>query len=500
MRTLVADLTTTQKRTSLSPLVKIVLTQGVNSYTYTQTRIMRITHIEEPYNQVADVVLNNGDKTLTSLDFKGYKGVISWGMTDINGVDRFSDCAPLWVIGSQFNSWMGGLTLTLSLAGTPNRLTEDRARDPFMPTSDDIRTMKDFLTEVAKGVLPNWATSTAYSADDLVIPEAATYTSYIYKCTTAGTSGSSAPTWPTTIGNTVADNTAVWTCVGKELYVYSLTPSYTITFDSEDALLDSFKPADSFSIGLNQSRLSVIQWLLSWTKCSFRVEDDDAIHIFQPTISGTTFDYEYSLVTGEHLFFSKALRNRIVIPNYVVVTATGTTFYSGFAEDTESSDLLEIREYHRLPITSDAQADAIASAQLEKYKLDADMGAGNVPVNVGQEVYDYVKITDDRENDNRVGNILYIKRTFNPRTSAPSERWGMEIRFGKGMGGNLMGTSLPGTTPGTTEEDSMSSLVKQLNLKFQEIWDAIFSKELDRLHVTNRLRIPVGTDMFDREP
>ena len=33
-----------------------------------------------------------------------------------------------------------------------------------------------------------------------------------YICTTAGTSGASEPTWPTTIGNTVVDGTATWTC------------------------------------------------------------------------------------------------------------------------------------------------------------------------------------------------------------------------------------------------------------------------------------------------
>lgn len=51
--------------------------------------------------------------------------------------------------------------------------------------------------------------STAISSGDTVIP--ATPNGRIYKCTTAGTTGSGEPTWPTTAGGTVSDGTAVWT-------------------------------------------------------------------------------------------------------------------------------------------------------------------------------------------------------------------------------------------------------------------------------------------------
>lgn len=58
---------------------------------------------------------------------------------------------------------------------------------------------------------PDWAASTNYVLGALIEPTIRN--GYIYKCTTAGTSGSDEPTtWPTTIGNTVGDGTVVWTC------------------------------------------------------------------------------------------------------------------------------------------------------------------------------------------------------------------------------------------------------------------------------------------------
>ncbi len=72
----------------------------------------------------------------------------------------------------------------------------------------------DNITLTPTDTLPDWAVATAYTLGQSVEPTIDN--TYRYECTTAGTSHASVePTWPTTIGNTVSDGTAVWTCRSK---------------------------------------------------------------------------------------------------------------------------------------------------------------------------------------------------------------------------------------------------------------------------------------------
>lgn len=70
----------------------------------------------------------------------------------------------------------------------------------------------DNITITPTDAVDDWATATAYVVGDRVEPT--TPNTFVYECTTAGTShASTEPTWPTTgIGtSTVSDGTAVWT-------------------------------------------------------------------------------------------------------------------------------------------------------------------------------------------------------------------------------------------------------------------------------------------------
>lgn len=58
---------------------------------------------------------------------------------------------------------------------------------------------------------PAWTATTKKYLGDVV--KKTVDNGYRYKCTVAGTTGGTEPTWPTTIGNTVADGSVTWTCV-----------------------------------------------------------------------------------------------------------------------------------------------------------------------------------------------------------------------------------------------------------------------------------------------
>tara|TARA_Y100000004_G_scaffold184573_1_gene233767 strand:+ start:377 stop:1270 length:894 start_codon:yes stop_codon:yes gene_type:complete len=56
-----------------------------------------------------------------------------------------------------------------------------------------------------------WTASTAFAVGDIRRATTEQNSGLVFRCTTAGTSASSEPAWPTDIGSTTTDNTVVWT-------------------------------------------------------------------------------------------------------------------------------------------------------------------------------------------------------------------------------------------------------------------------------------------------
>lgn len=100
----------------------------------------------------------------------------------------------------------------------------------------------DNITVSVVDLLPSWAVATAYTLGQHAQPT--TPNTYSYEATTAGTShATTEPTWPTTLGATVADGTAVWTCVSKK---HATTE---ILLATTEVGLDTATPGVALSLG-----------------------------------------------------------------------------------------------------------------------------------------------------------------------------------------------------------------------------------------------------------
>jgi hypothetical protein len=85
--------------------------------------------------------------------------------------------------------------------------------------------------------LPAWQASIAYTAGQEILDK----NSNMERATTAGTSGSSQPTWNTTSGGATTDNTVTWTNEGPFTIISPFLPSWqaSTAYSSGKTIIDS---------------------------------------------------------------------------------------------------------------------------------------------------------------------------------------------------------------------------------------------------------------------
>ncbi len=464
MRSLTPNLLRGQRgRTILAKNLRIqmVLTYDGTTLTYNVGKVKRLQDTEQAFSHKAQVLLEDTDKVLHGLDLEGYKAVLSYGLITKGGEELVAT-APLWVVGQDRDSYRDRLEVNFELEGIFDRMAKHKAESSLTLLSSDSQTVKDLLTGIADTTL---------------------------------TDGTNTP--------------------------YSNYPAYTITFDSgydSDGLIDVFIPADAFRVGQNETRMAKFKELLTYTNAVARVGSDEAIHIFTPTTSGTTYSNEYSLAQGRdfHSYFSKRFRRRIVSPNYVVFSTWPgqTPSYTGFAKDA-SADLDEssggngsMFEAHGRYVraTSNAQCTALAGALLSKLQMQSEKGSGVLPfVHFGQETYDFVNFIDARAGDNRAGNVGSMVKLYQPG------QFNMSLGFGRVPFGVPSLQGLAKETGITAQAllpliDQAYSYIEQLidivggkvdiNDFNQWVLDFVDDAYFRNVEVSERLRIPRGANKF----
>lgn len=97
------------------------------------------------------------------------------------------------------------------------------------------KNLRDGALIIREGA-PLWEAGKSYGLGDYVRP--ATRNGFIYECTRAGTSGATAPTWPTTVDGTVDDpdgSGAEWTAVTPESLEVQFIENGTLSWEETHA-------------------------------------------------------------------------------------------------------------------------------------------------------------------------------------------------------------------------------------------------------------------------
>ena len=108
-----------------------------------------------------------------------------------------------------------------------------------------------------------WAATTAYVVGDIVRATTLQASGLVFRCTTAGTSGSTEPVWATDIGSTIIDATVTWTAISSTYEeLAAIAPSAIIElFELQlDATLHGSSDVYRFHNGANANVTGNIVW------------------------------------------------------------------------------------------------------------------------------------------------------------------------------------------------------------------------------------------------
>ena len=399
--TITQALIDTQLDRSKTPYISIY----INSVQY-WGRLLYLEHHEESYRDRAIIGLSNRDGSLDDLDLDGEEFEIGYGYDSSShggsATDKV-DTATLWVKSHQ----------VISLGG--ERIYQIYAEGMWMKAREQ---------RMIAGV-NQWKASAPVIEDQQVPPTSPN--GHIYKCTVAGTTGASEPTWPTGTGETVVDGTVTWTedgFTGNVLYSNVFPGTHTveelmeiiitsfgwtwtaIIAATSDSIIDVFKPIFEVNQMPYENAAELLYRLVWMTNCYFRTKPNTTWEIVYPQLTDDPDEVYYSYKVPQ--FKSYVDKTILLIPNSIVVLCNqdpnglwNTESYPiifGTASDTDQIAKYEevVQVFIAGNIRTQADADARAAAILTRLKSEILAGKLVIPHDCRVELHDKVEIIDTR--------------------------------------------------------------------------------------------------------
>ncbi len=391
----------TQLVSGRKPYIKIF----INSTDYS-SRLLYIEHHEEAYRDRAVIGLSNRDNTLDDLDLDGKEFEIGYGYdTTAQGgssTDKV-DTATLWVKSHQIISIQGERIYQIYAEGMWMYLREKK---------------------VMAGITV-WNASAAYVVNQEIGPT--TPNGHSYKCTTAGTSDSSEPTFPTGSGVTVTDGSVVWTENGiASPYSNVFNATHTVyglieliiegalgwTLEDtppDDGIIDTFSPVFEINQLPFENAAALLYRLIWMTKEYLRVKNSKTVQCVFPQTSDNVDETYHS--NQAHWFTEHTEKTILLIPNSIVVLCNqdpnlqwGTdAFPIIVGTDSDAAQIAKydggnevIQVFLAGNIRTQADADNRAASILSKLKSEILGARTVVPHDAQVELYDKIQVLDYR--------------------------------------------------------------------------------------------------------
>ena len=390
----------TQKDASRTPYIDITI-DSVNYW----SRLEYLEYHEEAYRDRAIIGLNNRDKFLDGLDLDGKEFAIKLGYDSSGHGGSATDTVTyptLWVKSHQIISTMGQRYYQIYAEGMWMRLREQKVVPSAM----------------------TWVAAKAYLENQYISPT--TPNGHRYKCTTAGTShAATEPTWPTTSGTTVNDNTAVWTEDGvsalysnifnathtveeiMQLIIEGLGWTWTSVGGTNDGIIQTYQPIFEINAMGFENAAALLYRLIWMTKHYLRVR---ASKVMGTVFPQTTDPVDENYYSDQANWFTEYVEKSILlIPNSIAVFCNqdpsgqwNTTSYP--LRVGTASDAVQIAKYAEIvqpfvagSIAGQADANNRAAAILSKFKSEILGGRLVAPHDCRVELYDKMGVYDRRE-------------------------------------------------------------------------------------------------------
>jgi len=436
VRTLSDPLKAEQRDKNVSPYISVTLVAPGGSPTYTYTtadspnRIFKIDSTEALFGSTAQttIQLKNDDQFFSAKDLRGYKVTIGWGC--YTGSNEKSDAAPLWVRSQRDRSeegvlltelvcvdawWKlaqldvigGGVELRGTIVGTFQTGEAVTNGGQGGGTGVALRVLlvgADFIT--VTGVTGTFLTS------DVVTGSTSFATITLTQAGTTGGGVGAAPSF----GNATIRNILASLVADVADMVDDTAGNDTTLNGTSD-----YEPSNFDSI------LGLVKRFEEMTNSVLVYKADGKMHLTWLNPAPAAYDYEYDTV---HCFIIDFRERVLVIPNKVFVIAEMANAASTWAvaNDTTSQAAIGVvsKVYEDPDIAGNAAlAQLRANALLFRLQQEASKGRALVPMNCGQEVMDYVLITDSRAATTIVGRIGMLTRHY------ASGTYSMEISLGE---------------------------------------------------------------------